>query len=50
MSADKGRYPVHVVVGVALAPPLTGVAAVAAILRVLRRISAFDTALFFIIV
>lgn len=30
-------YPVHVVVGVALAPPLAGVAAVAAVFAILRR-------------
>lgn len=32
MKVSEGRYPVHVVVGVAFAPPLAGVAAVAAIL------------------
>lgn len=32
VKVSEGRYPVHVVVGVSFAPPLAGVAAVAAIL------------------
>lgn len=41
---SRAPYPVRVVVGVALAPPLAGVAAVAAVLRVLHTDRVLDGA------